>query len=124
MTAAGSKSAAGFSGLLQKTAIRRLYEALQDGSPRLGMQALLEEIESRARRISQVFSGADPRWREIVGYGKGHVWLKVDVGRHDKLTPHVASHGNVTEGLVSRQRRIVHGVHRGDPRIAEWPPRA
>jgi hypothetical protein len=67
-----------FSGLLQKTAIRRLYEASQDGSPRLGMQALLEEIESRSRHISQVFSGADPRWREIVGYGKGHVWLKVD----------------------------------------------
>jgi hypothetical protein len=67
-----------FSGLLQKTVIRRLYEALQDGSPRIGMQALLEEIESRSRHISQVFSGADPRWREIVGYGKGHVWLKVD----------------------------------------------
>ena len=46
---------------------------MQDGSPRLGMQALLEEIESRSRHISQVFSGADPRWREIVGYGKGHV---------------------------------------------------
>ncbi len=36
------------------------------------------EFESRSRHISQVFSGADPRWREIVGYGKGHVWLKVD----------------------------------------------
>jgi hypothetical protein len=67
-----------FSGLLQKTAIRRLYEALQEGSPRLAMQALLEEIESRSRHISQVFSGADPKWRDIIGYGKGHVWLKVD----------------------------------------------
>lgn len=67
-----------FSGLLQKTAIRRLYDALQDGSPRLSMQALLEEIESRSQHISQVFSGADPRWRQIVGYGKGHVWLKID----------------------------------------------
>lgn len=67
-----------FSGLLQKTAIRRLYDALQDGSPRLSMQALLEEIESRSQHISQVFSGADPRWRQIIGYGKGHVWLKID----------------------------------------------
>ena len=67
-----------FPGLLQKTVLRRLYEAWEGGSPRLGMQALLEEIESRSRHISQVFSGADPRWREIVGYGKGHVWLKVD----------------------------------------------
>jgi hypothetical protein len=67
-----------FSGLLQKTAVRRLYEALQDGSPKLPMQALLEEIESRSRHISQVFSGADPRWRDVIGYGKGHVWLKVD----------------------------------------------
>jgi hypothetical protein len=67
-----------FSGLLQKTAIRRLFEALQEGSPRLAMQTLLEEIESRSRHISQVFSGADPKWRHIIGYGKGHVWLKVD----------------------------------------------
>jgi hypothetical protein len=67
-----------FSGLLQKTAIRRLFEALQEGSPRLAMQTLLEEIESRSRHISQVFSGADPKWRDIIGYGKGHVWLKVD----------------------------------------------
>jgi hypothetical protein len=66
-----------FSGLLQKTAIRRLYEALQEGSPRLAMQTLLEEIESRSRHISQVFSGADPKWRDIIGYGKGHVWLKL-----------------------------------------------
>jgi hypothetical protein len=66
-----------FSGLLQKTAIRRLYEALQEGSSRLAMQTLLEEIESRSRHISQVFSGADPKWRDIIGYGKGHVWLKL-----------------------------------------------
>jgi hypothetical protein len=67
-----------FSGLLQKMAIRRLYDALRDGSPRLSMQALLEEIESRSQHISQVFSGADPRWRRIVGYGRGHIWLKID----------------------------------------------
>lgn len=67
-----------FSGPLQKMAIRRLYDALRDGSPRLSMQALLEEIESRSQHISQVFSGADPRWRQIVGYGRGHIWLKID----------------------------------------------
>lgn len=67
-----------FPGLLQKTAVRRLYDALQDGSSKLPMQALLEEIESRSRHISQVFSGADPKWRDIIGYGKGLVWLKVD----------------------------------------------
>lgn len=68
-----------FSGVLQRCAVRRLYEAQQNGSPRLGMQALLEEIESRSRHISQVFSGADPRWRDLIGYGKGHVWLKINV---------------------------------------------
>ncbi|QLH37895.1 MAG: hypothetical protein HWD60_01320 [Defluviicoccus sp.] len=67
-----------FPGLLQKTAVRRLYDALQGGLPTLPMQSLLEEIESRSRHISQVFSGADPKWRDIIGYGKGLVWLKVD----------------------------------------------
>jgi len=32
------------------------------------MQSLLEDIDSRSRHISQLFSGADPQWREIVGY--------------------------------------------------------
>ena len=40
------------------------------------MQSLLEDIESRSRHISQLFSGADPQWREIVGYDKGFIWLK------------------------------------------------
>jgi hypothetical protein len=67
-----------FSGLLQKTAIRRLYEAWESGTPRLNMQALLEDIESGSRHISQVFGTVNRSWREIVGYGRGYVWLKAD----------------------------------------------
>jgi hypothetical protein len=67
-----------FAGLLQKTAIRRLYEAWEGGTPKMNMQALLEEIESGSRHISQVFGTGNRSWREIVGYGRGYVWLKVD----------------------------------------------
>jgi hypothetical protein len=67
-----------FSGLLQKTAIRRLYEAWESGAPRLNMQALLEDIESGSRHISQVFGAGNRSWREIVGYSRGYVWLKAD----------------------------------------------
>jgi hypothetical protein len=67
-----------FSGLLQKTAIRRLYEAWESGTPRLNMQALLEDIESGSRHISQVFGAGNRSWREIVGYSRGYVWLKAD----------------------------------------------
>ena len=67
-----------FSGLLQKTAIRRLYEAWESGTPKLNMQALLEEIESGSRHISQIFGTGNRSWREIVGYGRGYVWLKTD----------------------------------------------
>lgn len=67
-----------FSGLLQKTAVRRLYEAWENGTPKLNMQALLEDIESGSRHISQVFGTGNRSWREIVGYSRGYVWLKVD----------------------------------------------
>lgn len=67
-----------FSGLLQKTAVRRLYEAWESGTPKLNMQALLEDIESGSRHISQVFGTGNRSWREIVGYSRGYVWLKVD----------------------------------------------
>jgi len=65
-----------FSGMLQKTAIRSLYEAWEGGTPKLNMQALLEDIESSSRHISQIFGTSNRRWREIVGYGRGQVWLK------------------------------------------------
>ena len=67
-----------FSGLLQKTAIRRLYEAWESGMPRLNMQNLLEDIDSRSRHISQVFGNGNRHWREIVAYSKGYVWLKTE----------------------------------------------
>lgn len=67
-----------FAGLLQKTAIRRLYESWARGTPKLNMQALLEEIESGSRHISQVFGSGNRNWRDIVGYGRGYVWLKTD----------------------------------------------
>jgi hypothetical protein len=65
-----------FSGCLQKLVVRRLYEEWQNGKVRLNMQSLLEDVESRSRHISQLFRGANTRWREIVGYEKGFVWLK------------------------------------------------
>jgi hypothetical protein len=67
-----------FPGLLQKLAIRRLYEAWTNGKPRVNMQALLEDIESGSRHISQIFGAGCRNWREIVGYGSGHVWLKAE----------------------------------------------
>ena len=67
-----------FAGLLQKTAIRRLYEAWETGTPRVNMQALLEDIESGSRHVSQVFGTGNRSWREIVGYSRGHVWLKAE----------------------------------------------
>ena len=66
-----------FTGCLQKLVVRRLYEEWQNGKVRLNMQSLLEDIESRSRHISQLFSGAKTQWREIVGYEKGFIWLKV-----------------------------------------------
>jgi transposase len=53
--------------------------------------------------------------RKIEG-GRGQPRALLDVKRHPELTPHVASPSDVTDGLVSF--RIVHGVHRGAPRIA------
>jgi hypothetical protein len=38
---------------------------------------LLEDIGCRSKQITHVFSGADRRWREIIGYGQGYVWLKI-----------------------------------------------
>jgi hypothetical protein len=67
-----------FSGLLQKMAIRRLYEAWESDTPRLNMQSLLEDIDSRSRHISQIFGNGNPHWREIVAYRKGYVWLKTE----------------------------------------------
>ncbi len=67
-----------FCGLLQKMAIRRLYDAWESGMPRLNMQSLLEDIDSRSRHISQVFGNGNPHWREIVAYRRGYVWLKTD----------------------------------------------
>jgi hypothetical protein len=42
------------------------------------------------------------------------------VKRHPELVRHIASLSDVTEPLLWR---VVHGVHRGDPRIAQRPPR-
>jgi hypothetical protein len=67
-----------FFGLLQKMAIRRLYEAWESGMTRLNMQSLLEDIDSRSRHISQVFGNGNPHWREIVAYRRGYVWLKAE----------------------------------------------
>ena len=75
-----------FAGLLQKTAIRRLFEAWECGAQRLNMQALLEDIGSGSRHISQVFRAGISNWREIVGYSRGLVWLKADVADRQHRT--------------------------------------
>jgi hypothetical protein len=67
-----------FSGLLQKMVVRRLYEAWKSGTPRLNMQSLIEDIDSRSRHISQIFGNGNPYWREIIAYRRGYVWLKTD----------------------------------------------
>ena len=75
-----------FAGLLQKMAIRRLFEAWECGAQRLNMQALLEDIGSGSRHISQVFRAGNSNWREIVGYSRGLVWLKADVADRQHRT--------------------------------------
>jgi hypothetical protein len=67
-----------FTGFFQKGVVRQLYEAWREGTPRVRTQSLLEDIGSRSKQISHVFSGADPRWREIILYSKGYVWLNAD----------------------------------------------
>ena len=63
----------------RKRRVRRLYDALQDGSPKLPMQSLLEEIELRSRHISQVFSGADPK---LAGNHRLRQGARLAQGRH------------------------------------------
>jgi hypothetical protein len=67
-----------FTGLFQKGIVRQLYEAWHEGNPRVRTQSLLEDVGSRSKQISHVFSGADPRWREVILYSKGYVWLNAD----------------------------------------------
>ena len=67
-----------FTGFFQKGIVWQLYEAWREGNPRVRTQSLLEDIGSRSKQISHVFSGADPRWREIILYSKGYVWLNAD----------------------------------------------
>lgn len=64
-----------FTGYFQKAIVRRLYEARLEGNPRIRTQRLLEDIGSLSKQISQVFNSANPRWREIILYAKGYVWL-------------------------------------------------
>jgi hypothetical protein len=66
-----------FSGVHQMAIVRAVFEAWRRRSPRIRTQPLLEEIGCRSKQVSQIFGNADPRWREVIGYGRGYVWLQV-----------------------------------------------
>lgn len=72
-----------FSGSHRTAIVRAVYEAWLKGQPRLRTQALLVEIGADSKQISQVFAGADPAWREVIGYRSGYVWLDVPVNSGD-----------------------------------------
>jgi hypothetical protein len=67
-----------FSGFTHKRIIRLLHEAWERGEPRLRTASVLEEAESRSRTMSQAFSGCKEDWKEVIGYGDGFCWLKIE----------------------------------------------
>jgi hypothetical protein len=86
--------------------------------PRIGTGISFDNCDGRGRPHPLSMHGSLPviageKWAAVKFFYEHPV-----VKRHPELTPHIASPNDVTESLV-RQRRVVHGVHRGDPRIAE-----
>lgn len=66
-----------FTGDIQRAIVRQLVEAWQAGRPRVRTQHVLEEAGSRAQQLRRAFGG-HPNWQELIGYGQGFCWLKVD----------------------------------------------
>jgi|GEM_PF-6168175 hypothetical protein len=66
-----------FTGDIHRSIIRQLTDAWLSGNPRVRTSALLENAESSAKVIKQVFSGSKLEWQKIIGYGQGFSWLIV-----------------------------------------------
>ncbi|MBF0214985.1 MAG: hypothetical protein HQM00_15720 [Magnetococcales bacterium] len=65
-----------FTGLKQKQVIGFLIEAWKRGDARCRTQVVLEEVESSADALGQLFRGR-PDWRDLIGQGDGFCWIKV-----------------------------------------------
>lgn len=66
-----------FTGDIHRSIIRQLADAWLSGNPKIRTSALLENAESSAKAIKQVFKGSKVEWQEIIGYGQGFCWLIV-----------------------------------------------
>ncbi|MBF0423414.1 MAG: hypothetical protein HQL73_10525 [Magnetococcales bacterium] len=65
-----------FTGMKQKQVIGILVESWRRGEARCRTQVVLEEVESSADAIGQLFRGRSD-WRDLIGQGDGFCWLKV-----------------------------------------------
>ncbi|MBF0453892.1 MAG: hypothetical protein HQL72_03620 [Magnetococcales bacterium] len=65
-----------FTGGKQKQVLEILCQQWKMGNPRCRTGVILEEIESTAQAISQLFN-RHPDWRDLIDYGGGYCWLKV-----------------------------------------------
>jgi hypothetical protein len=65
-----------FTGGKQKQVLEILCRQWKMGNPRCRTGIILEEIESTAQAISQLFN-RHPDWRDLIDYGGGYCWLKV-----------------------------------------------
>jgi hypothetical protein len=67
-----------FKGAKQKAIIRLLYQAWENGEPRQKTSDILYKAGSQADQLKQAFSGCQTAWQEVVEYGEGYCWLKVE----------------------------------------------
>jgi len=62
----------------QAQAVQILHEAHQSGTPDVGQDHILEEVESRGRRLRDLFKD-HPAWKRLIVRGKGKGTFRLDI---------------------------------------------
>ena len=67
-----------FKGPKQRAIVRLLYQAWRDGKPKQQTSEILRKAGSNADQIRQAFAGSPTAWSDVIGYGDGQCWLKIE----------------------------------------------
>lgn len=67
-----------FSGDKQRQVIRHLHQSWEDGEARVRTALMFGDLEfADGTRLRDLFKGR-PDWRDLIGYGQGFCWLRID----------------------------------------------